>query len=75
MNHQYHAVVYTLCWDCKNACGGCDWSRELVPVEGWKAVPTYNKCQASYSVKECPEFIRDANGGGLRRLQKEEHKP
>ena len=26
-----------LCWDCKNACGGCEWSESLEPVPVWKA--------------------------------------
>ncbi len=38
----------TLCWTCKNACGGCSWSgrdsetHELrfEPVKGWKAKKT-----------------------------------
>ena len=29
-----------ICWTCKNACGGCSWSRNLTPVEGWKAEKT-----------------------------------
>lgn len=62
----------TLCWDCRNACGDCKWSKYLIPVKGWKATPIYNKRQTSYVVMECPEFIRDAQGGGLRRYRKEE---
>lgn len=72
-NQYQNCISYTLCWDCKNACGGCRWSDSLIPVKGWKATPTYNKCQTSYIVKECPEFIRDAQGGGLKRYRKEEH--
>lgn len=38
----------TLCWTCKNACGGCSWSgrdsetHELrfEPVKGWKVKKT-----------------------------------
>lgn len=30
----------TLCWSCKNACGGCSWSKSFAPVEGWTARPT-----------------------------------
>lgn len=26
-----------LCWECKNACGGCEWSANLEPVPGWTA--------------------------------------
>ena len=28
------------CWDCANACGGCEWSDHLEPVPGWDATPT-----------------------------------
>lgn len=37
----------TICWTCKKACGGCDWSRsgsaaghnrKVRPVEGWTAL-------------------------------------
>ena len=30
----------TLCWSCDNACGGCSWSQEFRPIEGWDAEPT-----------------------------------
>ena len=50
-----------LCWRCKNACGGCSWSRELKPVDGWTAEPTIVKDSngdfPSYKIKKCPEFI------------------
>lgn len=48
-----------LCWHCKNACGGCDWSRHLIPVKGWKAKEVKNVGYSvikSYKVIECPEF-------------------
>ena len=51
-----------LCWLCKNACGGCDWSRNFKPIEGWKAKPTliYDSAGSfeSYRIKECPEFTK-----------------
>lgn len=54
----------TLCWDCSKAVGECSWSRALVPVAGWWALPT---CQweltphglermESFCVCSCPEF-------------------
>ena len=54
----------TLCWDCKNAVLGCSWSRDFVPVEGWKAVPTKvyggeERVTDSFNVLECPEFVPD----------------
>lgn len=52
-----------LCWRCKNACGGCNWSKYLKPVEGWTADPVIvkdvNGDFSSYSIKKCPEFIKD----------------
>lgn len=57
----------TLCWDCQNACCGCSWSREAVPVNGWKAKhnpikksdKTGGALYDSYFVLSCPEFIQD----------------
>ena len=43
----------TLCWVCQNCFGGCSWSSEYIPVEGWKAKTT----TASYLVLSCPEFL------------------
>lgn len=50
-----------LCWDCEKACGRCSWSRDFIPVPGWKATPTKlnverNRIVDSYEVHECPEF-------------------
>ena len=63
----------TLCWECKNATCGCSWSREFRPVEGWVAT----KIKASsthpyetYSVIECPNFVRDSYNEGLKRIPK-----
>lgn len=61
----------SLCWDCQKATGGCDWSREFRPVEGWTAQATTLVFQAtvgnrpvyyktsSFHVIECPEFEKD----------------
>lgn len=59
----------TLCWDCGNACGGCSWSKEFIPVEGWEARPVKQTCgNQSYIVFECPQFVRDAKDRGFHRL-------
>lgn len=55
----------TLCWHCQNACGGCSWSKNLTPVEGWKAEKIKLKVDKgnyndSYIVNECPKFKPDA---------------
>lgn len=50
----------TLCWYCKNACGGCSWSKSFKPVKGWTAtyrpVNIFKRLADSYFVHECPEF-------------------
>ncbi len=53
-----------LCAKCQNACGGCRWSDELMPVEGWDAEPTkiyINKRKPidSFRINSCPEFKLD----------------
>ena len=51
-----------LCWDCKNACGGCEWSKSLEPVPGWKAKKIKKVDHGfeyeTYSIKKCPKFER-----------------
>ena len=54
----------TLCWDCKNAVKGCSWSKDFIPVDGWKAKKTYlrpgekrGKPIESYIVEKCPQFV------------------
>lgn len=56
------------CWDCVNACGGCEWADRLEPVPGWDATPTQRvlKCgrkggtqiEASFVIHSCPKFRR-----------------
>ena len=59
----------SICWFCKNATGGCDWSRGLIPIKGWTARPItidksdkgkkgqyIKKSKPSFRVSECPEF-------------------
>lgn len=58
-----------LCWNCKNACGGCSWSEydpvkggvRFEPVPGWVAEPVLikvekNKHLESYHITYCPRF-------------------
>lgn len=55
---------YTLCWDCRNALGGCSWAQRFEPVEGWTAIVTKPAVYLSeamqnipdYCVIKCPEF-------------------
>ena len=67
-------VPFTICWECKNATGGCSWTQSFIPVTGWKATiikPTSTKPYSTYIVEECPEFERDAYDGGIKRIPKE----
>lgn len=52
------------CWDCKNFAGGCSWSKEGKPVEGWTAEFS-NKSLKSYRVVDCPLFEPDDDLGDL----------
>lgn len=63
MKHQ------SICWHCKNACGGCSWSRELVPPKDCKiAVDKMlindGNGRSHYVdnpvILKCPEFVPDA---------------
>ena len=68
--------VLTLCWDCANAVGGCTWSDDFKPVEGWTAKlvhkSTFYGESESYVVEDCPCFIRDAYANGTKRYRKED---
>lgn len=53
-----------LCWDCANACGGCNWSARYEPVSGWDATPTERvlsdgtgglRVITSYEIRDFPE--------------------
>lgn len=56
-----------ICWDCQKATGGCSWSRNFTPVEGWEAElipyqPWKNKhinFSDTYHITKCPEFVED----------------
>ena len=51
-----------LCWRCKNACGGCSWSRSFIPVKGWTAEHFVVKDSEgdfdSFKITKCPKFIK-----------------
>ena len=57
----YTKENYQPCWTCKNACGGCSWSRDFKPVEGWTAektfLPSNGECAESYKIISCPKYI------------------
>ena len=49
------------CWTCKKYCGGCSWSKNLTPVEGWAANPTTihhekGRIITSFEIISCPEY-------------------
>ena len=52
-----------LCFNCSYATGGCSWSRQFVPVQGWDAEPTIIRDSesddiSSFRIKSCPQFLR-----------------
>lgn len=52
-----------LCCTCKNCYGGCSWSRDFTPVDGWDAIPTIIKQQwgkqiGSFAIRDCPLYER-----------------
>lgn len=56
----------TLCWTCLNAVPnldgsiGCSWSKELKPVDGWKAKKTKSRYgKYGYLVMKCQEYEYD----------------
>ena len=59
-----HGKQKQLCATCGRACGGCRWSDELLPVDGWNAEQTQifidkRKPVDSFHVIECPMYIPD----------------
>ena len=64
--------IYTLCWECKMATGGCRWSNRLKPVVGWNAIRTKGKTGVSYIVLDCPDFVRDAICYGTKRYREDD---
>lgn len=56
---KYVACPDSLCWDCKNAVGGCEWSQSFTPVDGWEAIPRTIGNEDSFCVIKCPKFVED----------------
>lgn len=50
-----------LCWSCTKACGGCSWSKDLIPVEGWDADPNVHSDGEIYGyvIRFCPEYVEE----------------
>lgn len=59
----YGGKNFQPCWTCSKACGGCSWSRDGTPIDGWKAKPTYISAnvgyEQSYKVSYCPQYEND----------------
>ena len=49
------------CWSCKNATGGCSWSKCFKPVCGWVAEAVETKDEEgnirTYRIRSCPQFV------------------
>jgi hypothetical protein len=50
-----------LCWSCANACGGCSWARDFIPVKGWEAEKTIvpSDKTETYEILLCPQYKFD----------------
>lgn len=64
MNTEEYYRTLQPCWDCAKSCGGCSWSRDFIPVDGWKAAPTskHNANRVgteSYQIEYCPEYEKE----------------
>lgn len=51
------------CCTCRKFCGGCSWSKDFTPVDGWKAIPTIihhgdNRDIPSFKIMFCPKYER-----------------
>lgn len=45
------------CAQCKNAVGGCSWSRNFEPIPGWLTEPSQNRDRNDgLKILWCPEF-------------------
>lgn len=44
------------CWTCGNCYGGCSWSSEFTPIEGWEAEPIMKDGDITYQIRYCPEY-------------------
>lgn len=57
-NHRHNPKCGQLCWRCENATGGCSWSKELKPVNGWKAIEVKRDADEgdTYKILYCPLF-------------------
>lgn len=66
--------IQTLCWKCARASGFCRWSKELKPMEGWKAsgtqISNHNSECESYFVENCPAFMQDGKTIEERKIQR-----
>lgn len=50
-----------ICWTCKKCIGGCSWSRDFIPIEGWDAeLDTHTRVDANdsitYKIYDCPQY-------------------
>ena len=70
-------VSRSVCWTCAKACGGCCWSVDYRPVDGWDARYDVNRDGVeSFAIYFCPEYEedteenrnRDLDYGGCMRL-------
>ena len=62
-SEDYTSNKYQPCWTCEKCFGGCSWSRDFIPVEGWTAEETYipenGEHAKSYKIISCPEYRKE----------------
>ena len=64
MDNTNKKELISISWNCKKACGFCNWSSAEAPVPGWKAEEVKLKIKSNrfiknYLVLSCPEFVSD----------------
>lgn len=64
------------CWTCTKACGGCSWSKNLTPIEGWKAEKVYfntyrqdTSTDYTYQISYCPEYEKEVKKNANRKIK------
>lgn len=48
----------SICWNCKNNCGGCEWSADFSYVKNWEinSKKIKNSKKSLIIVKSCPKY-------------------
>ena len=66
IKEDYTKEKYNRCWTCKNAFGGCSWSREFLPVYGWDAEKTFHPNNGEFAESYYIKTARNMKGDDKR---------